>query len=491
MPVRKALFSKPAWAAKSPEPFEDDQPASIFQQNVYEDILQEKRRKEERRAAKEKEKGHKSRRTESGSRGTRSDDDRTVKKRRISKTPIEVEEDEEDDDFDERRSGSDSDHASTRSGRSRRQKTPTVQLETDKSASRTTRGTTRAQSNESKTVSPQEARASIITVGSDDEDLVIYDSAPIPLTKTSPSQTKPRAKPKPPPPPESETDSDPEEDEYVKALKRKAREEARAKNVQGAAKGATANPSSHNILSPDPDQTSTSTTTESQVHIYINSILPNCPPIGIIRRPSQTLESVHTYFCETHKLGDLLRSKVFFTWNNQRLFKSTTTKSILDQIKRKHGGIDKSEGKIVLEAVTEEILEYRLQKKEEARRRAEAGEDNEDATGDNENNEINHGVLPTDAAGVLVTSNGDGNQPAPTAGVIIKLNSATPDLPSMQLRVRSHTTIDKIVRGYKKRMEVDMAKPVYLVFEGDRLEVDRTVEEVGFEDGDCVDVRCK
>lgn len=497
MAVRRALFTKPAWAAKSPEPIESSQSTSIFQQNVYEDILQERRRKEERKAAKEKEREQQRRRRESESRDTRSDEDRTVKKRRVSKGPIELREDEnEDDNFDEPGSASDSDRGSTRSEHSHRQKTPAIQAGPDKPSSRSTRATAKVQPDESKkdTISRSEEQA-ITVVDDDDDDLVIYEPS-APATKPPPARTNPKSKPRPPPPPAPELDSDSEEDEYLKTLKRKAREEVRAKSLQSTTRNADApTPPTHNSFNPNPDPDLTTTPSEPQVHLYIQTLIPQCPPMGIIRRPSQTLESVRNHFCDTYKLNDALRSELFFTWNNQRLFNSTTTRSILEQIKRKHG-TDKSGGNIVLEAVTDAIWNFRQQQRERARKRAEEGNDDDDAN-ENENENGDGGTNDQDLSRPNnTTTTTDTNTNAPTTapsspGVILKLTSATPDLPSMNLRVHAHTPIDKIVRGYKRRMNVDMAKEVYLVFEGERLKGDQTVGDVGFENDDCVDVRCK
>lgn len=158
----------------------------------------------------------------------------------------------------------------------------------------------------------------------------------------------------------------------------------------------------------------------------------------------------------------------------------------------------------MLEAVTDEIFEHRLKQREEAKRRAE-----EEAAGGNNNDgdENSYGDtigIPTSGqdprrsntpGGAAPSTHSSGAATAATGtktpGLVLKLTSATPDLPPMQLRVHAHTPIDRIVRGYKSRMNVDMAREVYLVFEGERLDGTSTVGDVGFEDGDCVDVRCR
>ncbi len=61
----------------------------------------------------------------------------------------------------------------------------------------------------------------------------------------------------------------------------------------------------------------------------------------------------------------------------------------------------------------------------------------------------------------------------------------------LSLRVRPHTTVDKIIRGFRAVHKIDPAKNVVLSFDGDPLDPDSTVAEVGLEDEDEVEVRIR
>jgi hypothetical protein len=74
-------------------------------------------------------------------------------------------------------------------------------------------------------------------------------------------------------------------------------------------------------------------------------------------------------------------------------------------------------------------------------------------------------------------------------GIVIQLvcQSMTP----MILRVRPNTDIAKIMAGFKKTKEVDAEKTCWLVFDGERLNPDSTVEDVGLEHEDTVEVHLR
>ena len=483
MAFKKSLFSKPAWAAKAATPVLDDKP--IFQQNIYEDILEANRKKEERRQARQKQK-EEERRRKSDSRDTRLDgDNKPVKKQRISVEPIHLEDNEEDDDFDRRRYDSASDSGrSLKSTRSRRRSTSTPDQQ-EKPVLRSNPKKSQHPNSSTDVLSPRKPPKTAPALDEDDDDFAIIDVQP------GPNQAVLEAKPELPPPPESE--SDPDEDDYLKELKRQARAEAKAKKAiveqradtpptEGRSPSVNPPPGPAALASASASRTPTPGShgpADPEVHILIKTIIPNCEALIVKRRASQPLSQVLTYYTEKYQLG-YLGPKLFFTWNGTKLFKSTTVKSILAMIKAKHGtkrdGSDLADGRIEIEAVTEEIHQNRLAFKEKERKRMENGGQDPDAG-------------TSEAAATNPIEDG---APARPAGTIIHLKSnddAT--LPNMNLRVHPSTTIEKIVRGYKRKMGVDMHREVYLVFDGEKLSEDQTVEDVGFEEGDAVDVGAK
>jgi len=483
MAPKKSFFSKPSWAAKAALPVELDQP--IFQQNVYEDILEVNRKKEEKRIARRKLR-EEERRRKNDSRDTKLDhDDKAVKKQRISTEPVHVADNSgDDDDFDRRRSDSDSDR-SARSSSPRRQRDFTPEKEQVKPALRSTQTTGHQTLGGLGYVSPRKPRKATTPLDEDD-DFAIVDVQPAP--------TKPNTKEKPKPPPPLESESDPEEDEYLRELKRQARAESKANKAVASGQHQAGSPAtdgrSPSLNPPLGAATSASATptpgihdpSDPEVQILIKSIIPNCDPLIVKRRASQPLSQVLAYYIEKHQLG-YLGDRLFLTWNGTKLYKSTTMRSILAMIKAKHGtktdGTDLAEGRIEIEAVTEEIHENRQAFKEKERKRMEnGGPDHDSPSGDHRGGE---GPMPT-----------ENEAPQRSAGTIIQLNSNDEaSLPNMKLRVHPHTTVEKIVRGYKRKMGVDMNRPVYLVFDGEKLEEDQTVADVGFEEGDAVDVRAK
>lgn len=483
MAPKKSFFSKPSWAAKAAAPMELDQP--IFQQNVYEDILEVSRKQEEKRLARQKQR-EEERRRKSDSRDTKLDqDDKPVKKQRISTEPIPLaDNDDDDDDFDRRRSDSDSDR-SVRSSSSRKRQDSTPERAPEKPVLRSTPRKDKQTLEDLECVSPRKPRKGTTPLDEDD-DFAIVDVLP------APAKPNTKEKPKPPPPPESE--SDPEEDEYLRELKRQARAESKAKKTAAFDQRQAGSPATDGrspSLNP-PLGTATSASaiptpashdlSDPEVQILIKSIIPNCDPLIVKRRASQPLSQVLAFYTEKHQLG-YLGARLFFTWNGTRLYKSTTMRSILAMIKAKHGtktdGTDLAEGRIEIEAVTEEIHENRQAFKEREMKRMEnGGQDHDSSSGHYQDVE---GSMPA-----------EGEPPQRSTGTIIQLSSNDEaSLPHMKLRVHPHTTIEKIVRGYKRKMGVDMNRPVYLVFDGDKLEEDQTVADVGFEEGDAVDVRAK
>lgn len=490
MATKRSLFKKPTWAAK--EKSTVDEGRSIFQHNIYQDILQEKKKKEQRRLAEQK--GNDGPQSRKGaSRETKAEDDKQpTKKRRIS---VEAGTIDSDEDGSEDEQGSPPDHSAhstsdvlsgstergSRSKKNRRQssssrgESPVLAFSPRKQKIDHAQHKSRS-GNSNRRVQPE----------SDDEVIVIQEVSSKPSPKATKSKSGKKAVP--------ESESDSEADEYVKELKRAARAEAQSKKLQAVQDQAASNSKARSPLSAAPgcshvlnSQRNSDTPTPladasgSEVLIRIKTIIPNCNEVFVKRKASQTLEGLEKYFVETNKISDALRQKLFFTWNLQRLYKSTTMSSILAQIKAKYGtksdGSDLSEGRIELEAVTVEILNLRKQQQERERRIANGEWEEVETTQGNGN--VDAPVLSTEATEV----------PQPRKGIVIRLKSNNEkELPSMALRVHPDTTVTKIVRGYKSRMKVASEIDVYLMFEGERLEGEQLVGDIGFEDEDCVDV---
>jgi hypothetical protein len=61
----------------------------------------------------------------------------------------------------------------------------------------------------------------------------------------------------------------------------------------------------------------------------------------------------------------------------------------------------------------------------------------------------------------------------------------------MNLRVRPHTSIGKMMQGFAATRKLDEGKTAWLVFDGERLDPGSTVKDVGLEDEDEVEVHIR
>ena len=220
------------------------------------------------------------------------------------------------------------------------------------------------------------------------------------------------------------------------------------------------------------------------------TIIPNAREMIVTRHASQPLDKVKEFWCQRNNLNPAIVSKVFFTWNGTRLFNSTTMRSIITRLKKLHpmpDGSDPSMGKIEIEAVTEEIFEYRNKQRERRKREEMAGpSESQDQEQDDSQDADSNGILSaTDPNG----PEQEQEQPAEKTGIVIRLTNPAQD--DMSLRLRPNTAVARIIHGYRKIKKIDPSKECWLVFDGERLEDTQTVEEVEFEHEDTVEVHIR
>lgn len=312
--------------------------------------------------------------------------------------------------------------------------------------------------------------------------------------------------------PPSEDEESEEEDEYLRELKQKAREKARLQRLNidpdrprtpGAelskAVGDTRPPSVPEQSQSRPISASSNLVfgrntpvseqeDDPEVKILIQSEIPDTKALIVKRKASQPLKQVKEYWCKKFGLDDALARTIFFTWRGTRLFDSTTMRGIIRKLETDHRAQstsvygndddyddddagdgdrpvkDPSGGNIMLEAITPAIYEERLKQRERSRAGTPAeGDQDEDDAGTSSR-------APADDAGAIV----------------IRLVSQS--LEPMQLRVRPHTTVGRIMRGFATKRNVDERKTAWMIFDGVRLEPEATVEDVGLEDEDEVEV---
>ncbi|KAK5026904.1 hypothetical protein LTS07_007203 [Exophiala sideris] len=468
--VKRSIFSKPAWAA-APSATSTSHPAeeSVFGRNhIYEDILQAEQAKREKKAAKAARRIH----NEDSREDSEGPD---VKKRRISSEPATTR--KVSTAVSDAESPVDRNEKGTHDGRVTRS-TPQKQ----KSLSRGLDKSPTVKHSSRNRHSPRRAPGD----GEEDDDLVIW----IPPKAT-----------KRPNPPSEDNESD-EDDEYTRELKAKAREKARLKRLgihieperpKTPVPTSTTASAAERTRSWIADQTQTrpgsanstlsqgigraTPTSEQeddiQVKILIQSDIPNTQSLIVRRKASQSLKQVREFWCQKYGLDEAISKKVFFTWRGTRLFDSTTMRGIIQKLKldyrQKSASVDPagedddkdpSDGNILLEATTPEIFEEKLKQKQQAATvgNGELGEDEEDSP------------------------------PPPVDDGAIVIQLVSPSVEPMHLRVRPHTTIAKIMKGYAATRNVAEGKTPWLIFDGDRLEPEQTVEDVGLEDEDKIEV---
>lgn len=478
---KKSLFSKPAWASTSTvDPVPKD---NIFGRNeVYQDILEADRKKKERKEAKAK-----ARAQADADFQTKLNEGRESKRRRISGHSDTDDSESEVENVKDTEEPNESARPRIREGVATRS-TPHKAISTFDSLS--------GSASKSSPRNSVQLTTSVITLDSKDEhldqqdvgkriqregteDSDLYGSGTLPAKdKTTKSVTQAQV-----------IDSESEEDDlYVRELKKKAREKAKAMadggdvskpianavpvqpNQSEKVVSRTASPDFEDIASPSPSKPGTDN--DPEVSILIRSEIPGSKPIIVNRRASQPLQFVKDFWCKSFGFDSDFSSTVFFTWRGMKLFKATTMRAVLQQLKRdSKSDTDPSNGKIEIEAVTQEILDER-------RKRKERNLDN----GNAEEGEME--VAGTQSA--APTGEGDDTGPKHKSGVVIRLTCQGQE--PLSLRVRPHTSIGKIMKAFQKTKNIDPDKQCYLVFDGDRLEPNATAEELGFEDDDTLEV---
>jgi len=482
---KRLLFHKPTWATEtSTKPSSDD--SSVFGRNhVYEDILEAERQKRERREARARARIEPE--TKKG---------RESKRRRVSTDPGDDEVDS--DNGSVRSSCSGVSHGSGLATEIR------VTRSTLKKEKALVPGLGETSPRDRPAAKSAAAKSTVIDLREENEteESEMYQTSREVQQKGHVSSRPCRASG------EQLDEEEEEDDDYLMELKRKARERARlhrlgidvsrAKNLsfgttnnEQLAISPSAEPSrSESAQSPtrsgaESGPPPVQETEDTEVQILITSHIPNSKPLIVRRKASQPLLQVKEFWCQRQGFDAALSAEVFFTWRGTRLFNSTTMRSVLHRLERDHAqrGIetgDPTKGNIELEAVTPKIFEIR-QKQRERELAENAGL--VDNHGDSDD-----GPMPGTAAGndPLMMMNQTASDPNQKGALVIRLTCQEHE--PMLLRVRPHTSISKIMLGFQKTMKVEEGKTCWLVFDGDRLDPRATVEEVGFEDEDTVEV---
>ncbi|KKY29006.1 hypothetical protein UCRPC4_g00195 [Phaeomoniella chlamydospora] len=337
----------------------------------------------------------------------------------------------------------------------------------------------------------------------------------------------------------SSDDSD--SDEYVRELKRKAREKKRNQLLDAKANSTTPDPSrpssssqqlGSGVNNPErPNVPTRNTETPPPLEddpvcrILLTSPIPGTNPIIVERRASQRLKEVRDYWCKRQGFDEAFSRTVFLTWRLHKLFDISTCKSLADKasgtlskskdrVEFDNDGIfsqiptsntplspsatnpflEKSKGRITVEAMTEEHF---VKAKQLARQKE--TNDNHTSRPGSEPPFINNSNPNTSSYPNIndpTTQPAPPTQPEPEVRILLR---ARPPLVPLKLKVRPSTSIWKIISAFKdQRIKSEIQEgnlspetQVSLTFDGDVLDPDSIVGDTEIEDTDTVDVVVK
>jgi hypothetical protein len=465
---KPSLFKRPAWAAVPNAAAANTGKLSVFGQlNVAEDIVAADRRKREEREAKQRSKAEKLK-------SPVHNEEPAPKKRRISK--------------DRESSPVDSETSSTQASSPPAKATTPEPIETK----RTLRSTPQKkkvllEGIEEESRQKPKRKTTVISLDDSDDDDNGDLVSPAPTLKQKPVASRSPAAQKRKP----ETvflPEDEEDDPFLRELQRKAREQARQQQTTRLSqppKNTSGNtpdePDSPSRTSPDTSQPPNNTqstqqpTREPNVAILIKTHIPNTKDLVVRRHSSGVLQPVREFWIKKHNLEPALASQIFLSWRGTRLYNSSTAQSLINILKREAGipadsDEDPSNGNLMVDAVTQDILDQQARAKAQLAATAEAGQNGTAEDDDSANAEAEE--RPP--------------EPAKKASLLLILRCK--GVEELKLSVRPSTRVSKIMSGFQSQRKIDKSKKCWLVFDGDRLDEDMSAEEVGFDDACVVEV---
>lgn len=367
-------------------------------------------------------------------------------------------------------------------------------------------------------------KATIIDLGGEGEEEE-------PPTKASPVKAQPAVV--------QELSDDSDSDEYVRELKRKAREKRknqlavdgnRASSTPDISRPASAislKDPSHPTAAKDSPSTSTppppTTADDPTCRILITSPIPNTNPLIIERRASQRLQEVRQYWCQRQNFTPEFTRTVFLTWRSHRLYDISTCKSLAEKADRaapttssksrsftdqhdedlfssvgdpsssttsSSSFMEKSKGQIAVEATTAELLE---KSKQQART------DSPSSSSFHED-PAHHQKQEQQQPSTTSNPNQSGAQAPNKENDIRVLLRASKDAlpgipePTLKLKVRASTPVWKVIAAFKDQ-RVKPARngnvegvEITLMFDGEALDPNLTMGGTEVEDTDAVDV---
>ncbi|KAI9704218.1 MAG: hypothetical protein M1836_007079 [Candelina mexicana] len=449
-PMKRSIFNKPSWS--KPQPMKSTVDMFSRSNDTYTDIVaEEKRKRQERLARKEQQR--------SGQ--PAADEGRESKRRRLT-------EERDDDDYtrkegnDGRANGAHRIHNAERGSSERDQpEPPSPQEEKSSPNSLSKRYEAIATSEDN---APSSAPVTVIDLEGEDTD----DDEPDCNFTTTNGQAHP---------PPTENDSLASDEEFPE-LARKARERARLKAI-GPPRDPVAKPEPTSRIDTEqpnvvhqPRRRSPSPPPQPIVKIFITSEIPDTNPLIVHRRLNQRLKDVKVMWCKKQGFTEDMYDSIHLTWRGHKLFNVTTCKSLGIRVDENENAIMKGEkdtlgdddGRIHMEAMTDEMIQQAKV----------AREGRQTSPGPAADEEVEDEPIP---------------EQKPVEGIKIILKSKGYD--DFRLIVKPSTPISRIVEVFRHQYQIAVDKEVFLIFDGDRLDIESSVGDTDLSDLDNVEVHVK
>ncbi|PYH76154.1 hypothetical protein BO82DRAFT_216712 [Aspergillus uvarum CBS 121591] len=204
------------------------------------------------------------------------------------------------------------------------------------------------------------------------------------------------------------------------------------------------------------------------VQILITSKISNTKPLIVRRKMHQPLKDVRLAWLKRQDLPKGLESSIFLTWKGKRLFDVTTCRSLGmgPKGRRALGSVacdslrsDSSDLQIHMEAATENPLDL-----------------------DSSQSLSSAKPAPAPAPGIDFDSGERCSK-----DIVLK----APGLADLRLRVSLQMQVSRLIRLFRDARQISLEHEVYLVFDGERLDLGHALEDYDLANDDLLDVIVK
>ena len=210
---------------------------------------------------------------------------------------------------------------------------------------------------------------------------------------------------------------------------------------------------------------------ERAVQILITSAMENTKPLIVIRKMSQSLRDVRLAWIKRQNLPIGAQSSVILTWKGRRLFDVTTCRSL--GIFSDPGSLaddgDIEPLRVHMEAITEEAFQSNS-----LRRSPSNAQDAESESEDVESEDVESEDVESD-------------QPSTQMSIVLKC----PGLGELKVAVEPNKQISGLIAEYRSKKGIATDQQISMLFDGERLDPNTSIQDHDIADDDMVDVQVK